>query len=82
MKVEAARRLDKAARFLAQAEECAPETSPGAVIHLSYYSMLHAAAAVLVERLGRAPKTHRAVIAQFSNPIRNEGDRARSLSVF
>lgn len=42
--------------------------------------MLHAAAAVLIERHGRAPKTHGAVIQQFSDLTRNDGEEARSLS--
>jgi len=41
--------------------------------------MLHAAASVLIERQGRAPKTHGAIIGQFSQLIRNDGEEARSL---
>ena len=53
--------------------------APEAVIHLSCYAMLHAAASVLVERQGRAPKTHGAIIGQFSQLIRNHSEEARSL---
>lgn len=56
MKTETARRLARAARFLSQAEEFPADKAPEAIIHLSYYAMLHAAAAVLVERTGRAPR--------------------------
>jgi uncharacterized protein (UPF0332 family) len=42
--------------------------------------MLHAAAAVLVERIGRAPKTHGAIIGQFSNLTKADGEGGRSLS--
>jgi uncharacterized protein (UPF0332 family) len=62
VKPEAARRLGRAQRFLDQAEQCSPAIAPEAVIHLSYYAMLHAAAAVLIDRVGRAPKTHGAIV--------------------
>jgi uncharacterized protein (UPF0332 family) len=80
VKSEAARRLGRAERFLAQAEEYPAENAPEAVIHLSYYAMLHAAAAVLIERVGRSPKTHGAVVGEFSKLTRNEGEHARALS--
>jgi uncharacterized protein (UPF0332 family) len=66
VKVEAARRLAKAERFLAQAMQLVAGESPEATIHLSYYAMLHAAAAVLIERESRAPKTHGAIIGKFA----------------
>jgi uncharacterized protein (UPF0332 family) len=80
VKPEAALRIGRAERFLVQAEEYQAERAPEATIHLAYYAMLHAAAAVLVERLGRAPKTHGAIIGQFSNLTVADGDRGRSLS--
>lgn len=80
MKPEAARRLGRAERFLAQAEEFAAGKAPEAIIHPSYYAMLHAAAAVLVERTGRAPKTHGAIIGQFSNLMKADEGEGRSLS--
>ena len=53
--------------------------SPEATIHLSYYAMLHAAAAVLIERESRAPKTHGAIIGKFAESTRNDGTEARFL---
>jgi len=41
-------RLAKADRFLKQMALQSPQTSPEATIHLAYYAMLHAAAAVLL----------------------------------
>lgn len=79
MTPESERRLAKAGRFLGQAERLSVNEAPEAVIHLSYYAMLHAAASVLVERQGRAPKTHGTIIGQFSQLIRNDGEEARSL---
>lgn len=79
MKVEVVRRLAKAERFLAQAMQLSARESPEATIHLSYYAMLHAAAAVLIERQGRAPKTHGAIIGKFAESTRNDGAEARSL---
>jgi uncharacterized protein (UPF0332 family) len=40
--------------------------------------MLHAAAAVVVERLGRTPKTHGGIIGQFAQLARAEGEAGRS----
>ena len=40
--------------------------------------MLHAAAAVIVERLGRTPKTHGGIIGQFAQLTRADGETARS----
>jgi uncharacterized protein (UPF0332 family) len=69
---EVEERLTKAKRFLAEAEMLSPGVAPEAVIHVAYYAMLHAAAAVVVARQGRAPKTHGAVISQFSQLIKDE----------
>jgi uncharacterized protein (UPF0332 family) len=76
---EAQRRLAKAGRFLGQSKGLSVNEVPEAIIHLSYYAMLHAAASVLVERQGHAPKTHGAIIGQFSQLIRNDGEEARFL---
>jgi uncharacterized protein (UPF0332 family) len=77
---EAEERLAKSKRFLAEAEMLSPGIAPEAVIHVAYYAMLHAAAAVLVARQGRAPKTHGGVISQFSQLTKDEGQYARSIS--
>lgn len=41
-------------------------------IHASYYAMLHAATAVLLDRMGKAPKTHSSTISQFSHLVRED----------
>lgn len=69
MRPEAARRLAKAERFLEQAIKQVPQDMPEATIHASYYAMLHAAAAVLIESMGKAPKSHGSVIGQFSRQV-------------
>jgi uncharacterized protein (UPF0332 family) len=79
VKLEAERRLAKADRFLAQAAILPSGDVPEAIVHLTYYAMLHAAAAVLIERTGRAPKTHGTIIGQFALLTKDQGDRARSL---
>ena len=68
MKPETARRLAKADRFLKQAQKQSAEDSE-ATIHLAYYAMLHAAAAVLTERTGQAPKSHGSIVGQFSQQV-------------
>lgn len=77
MKLEAERRLAKADRFLAQAAILPSGDVPEAIVHLTYYAMLPAA--VLIERTGRAPKTHGTIIGQFVLLTKDQGDRARSL---
>ena len=69
MSPETARRFAKAERFLEQARKQVPQDMPEATIHTSYYAMLHAAAAVLMDRTGRAPKSHGSVIGQFSQQV-------------
>jgi uncharacterized protein (UPF0332 family) len=66
---EAARRFAKAERFLEQAGKLLPQEVPESTIHTSYYAMLHAAAALVIERTGHAPKSHGAVIGQFSQQV-------------
>ena len=77
MTPEAATRLAKAVRFMEQAQRQSPEAAPEATIHLAYYAMLHAAAALLLDRTGDVPKTHSAVIGQFSRLIAHD-ERGRS----
>jgi len=76
---EAEERLAKAERFLSQAMSLSPEAVPEAIIHLTYYAMLHAAAAVVVEQRGRTPKTHGGIIGQFAQLTKEKGETARSL---
>jgi len=61
----AASRWAKAERFLHQTTHLSPADAPEATIHSAYYTMLHAAAAVLLDRTGQTPKTHSALIGQF-----------------
>lgn len=68
MRPETARRLVKADRFLTQAAKQSAEDSE-ATIHLAYYAMLHAAAAVLIERIGQAPESHGSIVGQFSQQV-------------
>jgi len=78
-----ASRLAKAEEFLAQLTSVSSTDAPAGVIHLAYYAMLHAASAVLLERLGEAPKTHAGTIGRFSQAVMasDEGKRfGRTLS--
>jgi len=77
MTPEAAKRYAKALRFLDQAERHSPEEAPESTIHVSYYAMMHAAAAVLLDRTGEVPKSHSGVIGQFSRLIPNGDERGR-----
>jgi uncharacterized protein (UPF0332 family) len=78
MTPEAAKRYAKAVRFLEQANRHSPEEAPESTIHVSYYAMLHAAAAVLLDRTGEVPKSHSGVIGQFSCQIPHDDERGRS----
>ncbi len=49
-----------------------PDELPEPTIHAAYYSMLHAATAVLLDRMGSAPKTHSSTIGQFSLLVRDD----------
>ena len=80
MTPEAARRLAKAERLLRQATSLDEAVVTEAVIHGSYYAMFHAAAAVLLERTGKAPKTHAAMVGQFSSIARTAGQDAELLA--
>jgi uncharacterized protein (UPF0332 family) len=77
---DTARRLAKAERFLTQSNGQSPDEAPEATIHLAYYAMLHAAAAVLMERTGRVPKSHGAIIGQFSHAVAQQDEAGRALS--
>jgi uncharacterized protein (UPF0332 family) len=65
----AASRLLKAEGFLAQLKSVSSTDAPAGAIHLAYYAMLHAATAVLLDRLGEAPKTHAGTIGKFSQAV-------------
>lgn len=72
MTPHAATRWSKAERFLEQTLRLSPAASPEATIHSAYYTMLHAAAAVLLDRTKQAPKTHAGVIGQFSQLVQGD----------
>jgi len=78
MTPEAAKRYAEAMRFLEQASRHSPGEAPESTIHVSYYAMLHAAAAVLLDRTGEAPKSHSGVIGQFSRLMPSDDERGRS----
>ena len=83
MTPHAANRLAKADSFLKQMMAVPIDAAPAASIHLAYYAMLHAAAAVLLDRGGEVPKTHAGTIGQFSYLVQDtEAGRAfgRALS--
>lgn len=40
--------------------------------------MLHAAASLLLERTSEVPKTHGAIIGQFSQQVSGDGERGRA----
>jgi len=64
---EAEERLTKAERFLSQAMGLSAEAAPEAVIHRTYYAMLHAAAAVVVEHLAERPRLMAGSLASSRN---------------
>lgn len=79
MTPEVARRLAKADRFLDQAGQLSPSNAPEATIHLAYYAMLHAAAAVIHARIGRVPKTHGSIVRLFSREVGKASETGRIL---
>ncbi|TXL71554.1 HEPN domain-containing protein [Vineibacter terrae] len=80
MTPQAARRFAKAERFLQQAVALDAAIAPEGLVHLCYYAMFHAAAAVLLDRHAAAPKTHSATIAQFGALARTVGSDAERLA--
>lgn len=78
MTPEAASRLAKAVRFLVQADQQSAIDAPEATIHLSYYAMLHAASAVIHDRIGKVPKTHGSIVRLFSREAALTGEKGKS----
>jgi uncharacterized protein (UPF0332 family) len=68
----AANRWAKAELSLEHANRMSPEELLEPMIHATYYAMLHAATAVLLDRMGTAPKTHSSTIGQFSQLVRDD----------
>ena len=83
MKPETERYLDKARQVLSEARAVAGIELPEAAGRAAYLAVLHAAQALIFERVGKVPKTHHGVHAQFSRLARNEphiGELPRFLS--
>lgn len=70
MKPETERYLDKARQVLAEARAVAAIALSEAAGRAAYLAAFHAAQALIFERTGRVPKTHRGVHAQFSRLAR------------
>lgn len=66
MKLETERYLDKARQTLDEARAVAAIELSEAAGRAAYLAAFHAAQALIFERIGRVPKTHRGVHAQFS----------------
>lgn len=60
----------KAEALLADASAVGTQSAPGAIVHLAYYAMFHAARAALLREAGSAPKKHASVIGQFGHAVR------------
>ena len=83
MKPETERYLDKARQGLNEARAVAGIELAEAAGRAAYLAMFHAAQALIFERIGKVPKTHHGVHAQFSRLAKNEpriGELPRFLS--
>lgn len=72
MKPETASYLDKARQTLGEARAVAGLALAEAAGRAACFAAFHAAQALIFERSGKVPKTHRGVHAQFSRLARNE----------
>ena len=72
MKPETERYLDKARQVLSEARAVAGIDLAEAAGRAAYLAAFHAAQALIFERIGKVPKTHHGVHAQFSRLARNE----------
>ena len=72
MKPETERYLDKARQVLSEARAVAGIDLAEAAGRAAYLSAFHAAQALIFERIGKVPKTHHGVHAQFSRLARSE----------
>ena len=83
MKPETERYLDKARQGLNEARAVAGIELAEAAGRAAYLAMFHAAQALIFERIGKVPKTHHGLHAQFSRLARHEqriGELPRVLS--
>jgi uncharacterized protein (UPF0332 family) len=65
LKLETEHYLDKARQALSEARAVAGIELAEAAGRAAYLAMFHAAQALIFERLGRVPRTHHGVHAQF-----------------
>jgi uncharacterized protein (UPF0332 family) len=72
LKPETERYLDKARQALNEARAVAGIELAEAAGRAAYLAMFHAAQALIFERIGKVPKTHHGVHAQFSRLAKNE----------
>jgi len=71
LKPETERYLDKARQVLSEARAVAGIDLAEAAGRAAYLAAFHAAQALIFERIGKVPKTHHGVHAQFSRLARN-----------
>ena len=67
----------KAEVHFAEAAAQQPAVTPGAIVHLAYYAMFHAARAALLRQGGPAPKKHASVVGQFGLFVKDQGLESR-----
>jgi uncharacterized protein (UPF0332 family) len=72
LKPETERYLDKARQSLNEARTVAGIELAEAAGRAAYLAMFHAAQALIFERSGKVPRTHRGVHAQFSRLTKDE----------
>ena len=77
MKPEVRQRLTKARRLVRVARGYDDEKDPEGIAHHAYYTMYHAATAVLLERQGTYPKKHSSIVGQFGLLVKEMPDKAR-----
>jgi uncharacterized protein (UPF0332 family) len=79
---EAALYLDKARQALSEARAVAEIGLAEAAGRAAYLAVFHAAQALIFERTGKVPRTHRGVHAQFSRLARAEPEIGAELPRF
>ena len=82
MKPEAAQYLDKARQALREARAVAAIDLAEAAGRAAYLVAFHAAQALIFERTGKVPKTHRGVHSQFARLTHEEPRLGAELSGF
>ena len=82
MKIETERYLDKARQALSEARAVAEIKLSEAAGRAAYLAAFHAAQALIFERAGKVPKTHRGVHAQFARLARDRPNIGTELSRF